>query len=138
MNRTPTCPFFVGLHRSLPGSNASSPVKAVVSETTTTARSLRDSGPGVDGEPVVQNKRKNKRRMTRQNNVEEVEEIFTFVESPPPSKRRKSTRDISQSNRIESSPQTLRSEDVVKDKTESKRRSRRTTTNPKPRKSTAV
>lgn len=81
--------------------------------------------------------------MTRQTKVEEVEEIFASVESPPPSKRRKSARGVSYSDPNfphDSSQNAIppSSESVVKDKTPSKRKSRRVTTNPKPRESTAT
>ena len=139
-SRTPTCPFFVGLHSSLPASNASSPVKSVVSEPTTTTRSLRNSAIELDDHPTPPSKQpQNKRRIKRQSTVEDDDpEIFSSVESPPPSKRRKSTRAPSESTQTTKPPPppVVDPAPTVRH-TPSKRKSGRVTSNSrKPRKST--
>jgi hypothetical protein len=85
----PTCPFFAGLHKSLPSSTTASPIKSVPSESPTTTRSLRNTSATTVAEEAPKN---NKRRQTRQAEADDDPEIFTTVESPPPTKRRKSTR----------------------------------------------
>src|SRR5579859_4293934 len=65
-SRTPTCPFFVGLHGSLPASNASSPVKPVVTEPN---RSKRTEVVDEDEAPAPKQS-KAKRQMTRQSTFE--------------------------------------------------------------------
>jgi hypothetical protein len=65
MSRTPTCPFFVGFDGSVPPSNASSPVKSVISEPSTNPRARKETEEESGEEEVGLIKPTKKRQSTK-------------------------------------------------------------------------
>ena len=133
----PTCPVFVGLNNSLPPSTTTSPVKSVSAESLATTPSLRNTSTAAASETP---KSKNKRRFTRQAEVEDdPEEIFTTVESPPPNKRRKSTRPSQAAPKEDETPAAEEpAQPAKKERAASTRKSRRVSSTGANRRKSAV